>query len=738
MSSILIIGSYCTFTNELIHKFKKENWRIYTLTGSKQRMKPMHVFEQYHFPYDSDSIKEIISSCSPDTVLFTGAYDTLYQWEEDKEKEEALHYISGLSNLLMCSAMLGVKHFVYISSEHVYEDEYIVDIREDMPVSPHSFKGMTISQGENLAIHYDRTTRMEVTVARIAQMYGVPMNREDCTDIYSEMCVKALVTGRLKVNAKKVLSALYVKDAVEALYLLLKAPERKHTIYQVSSMEEVTEDTVARLIQENYSHPIEIVDQTIGLRHRVILSNERFCEEFSFQVKNSYQDTIPQIISYINGHKNLFLYEDERQERIKAGHRFLRFIGKAFPFLESIAFFIPFFMLNNRAVGSAYFSGINFYLLYVLLFAVIHGRQQAIFSSLLSVAGYCFRQLYTSSGFSLLININTYIWIAQLFIVGLTVGHLKDSFREMERDKNEKIDFLSERLNDIAVINHSNTKIKNYYAEKLISSAEGIGRIYEITSRLEKADSGEVLFAALDTISEIMNIKDVSIYLTSDREYCRLASASSERSRCLGKSIRMKSYKMIFDVLASKQVYINRSLESDLPMMASALFDENDKMRIVIFLWDIPYEQMTLYQANLLTVVGALVYSAVVKDANYIDALAYRRFLPDTTILIKDSFRRVVDIYQNATNKGYAESCICFVESEGLSPKELHDRIRPILRETDYVGMIQEDRLAVLLTNTNEEESVFVRKRLEERNIKTSIGKLSVKEGKKEMDGIGA
>ncbi len=724
MSSILIIGSYCTFTNELIHKFNKENWRIYMLTNSKKRMKPMHVFEQYQFRYDSESIKEIISSCNPDVVLYTGAYDTLNQWEEDKAKEESLHYITGLSNLLMCSAMLGVKHFVYVSSDKVYEDEYIVDIKENMPVSPYSFEGMTISQGENLAMHYDQTTRMEVTVARIAQMYGLPMDREDCTDIFSEMCVKALVTGRLKVNAKKVLSALYVKDAIEALYLLVKAPERKHSIYHISSMEEVTEDAVAQLIQESYTHPIEIVDQTIGLKHRVVLSNARFCEEFPFKVKNSYQDTIPQMISYINSHKNLFLYEDEKQERIRSGYRVLRLFWKAVPFLESIAFFIPVFMLNNRAVGSTYFSGINFYLLYVLLFAVIHGRQQAIFSSLLSVAGYCFRQLYTSSGFYLLININTYIWIAQLFVVGLTVGHLKDTFREMETDKNEKIDFLSERMNDIAVINHSNTKIKNYYAEKLISTTESIGRIYEITSKLEKADSGEVLFAALDILSEIMEVKDVSIYLVSDVEHCRLASASSECSRSLGKSIRMKNYRMIFDILASKQVYINRSLESNLPMMASALFDENNNMRIIIFLWDIPYEQMTLYQANLLTVVGALVYSAVVKDANYLEALAYRRILPDTTILREAEFGRMVDIYKNAERKGYAEASMFFVSSDNLSRKELNDKIRQVLRDTDYIGAIQGDCLAVLLTNTNEQEAISVRRRLEEMNIKTSLGSL--------------
>ena len=83
-------------------------------------------------------------------------------------------------------------------------------------------------------------------------------------------------------------------------------------------------------------------------------------------------------------------------------------------------------------------------------------------------------------------------------------------------------------------------------------------------------------------------------------------------------------------------------------MMASALFDEKGNMRSVIFLWEIPYEQMTLYQANLLTIVGALVYSVVVRDADYLDALAYRRYISDTAILQESAYHEMLEIYKQA------------------------------------------------------------------------------------------
>ena len=83
-------------------------------------------------------------------------------------------------------------------------------------------------------------------------------------------------------------------------------------------------------------------------------------------------------------------------------------------------------MLNNRAVSSAYYNKLDFYLLYVLLFAIVYGQQQAIFSALLAVVGYCFRQMYDRSGFEVLMDYGTYVWMAQLFILGMVVGYMRD------------------------------------------------------------------------------------------------------------------------------------------------------------------------------------------------------------------------------------------------------------------------------------------------------------------------
>ena len=102
---VFIVGKYNTFTNALIQKLHKENDKVYVLTGENYHGdKPHAVFEQYAFPYSSDSIVEILDSVQPDVILFTGAYDTNFQWRNIRN--ESMHYLSGLINIILSAASI--------------------------------------------------------------------------------------------------------------------------------------------------------------------------------------------------------------------------------------------------------------------------------------------------------------------------------------------------------------------------------------------------------------------------------------------------------------------------------------------------------------------------------------------------------------------------------------------------------------------------------------------------------
>lgn len=80
----------------LINKFNKDGHRVYLLTGNRNvRTSYQKVFEKYNFKYDSDSIREIFASTNPDVVIFTGAQDTHYRWEN--ARKEAVQFSTDLT-----------------------------------------------------------------------------------------------------------------------------------------------------------------------------------------------------------------------------------------------------------------------------------------------------------------------------------------------------------------------------------------------------------------------------------------------------------------------------------------------------------------------------------------------------------------------------------------------------------------------------------------------------------------
>lgn len=67
---VFIIGGCNTVVNALLQKFNKEGLKLYVLTGSHQyHNKYKHVYEQYHFSYENNCIKEVFESVHPDVTI---------------------------------------------------------------------------------------------------------------------------------------------------------------------------------------------------------------------------------------------------------------------------------------------------------------------------------------------------------------------------------------------------------------------------------------------------------------------------------------------------------------------------------------------------------------------------------------------------------------------------------------------------------------------------------------------
>ncbi len=728
--NVLIVGGYNVFVSQLIEKFNKEGWEVYLMTGSKNptRRHP-YVFEQYDFRYDTDSIKEIMDSASPDLVVFTGAYDE--NLNSGKTRRESMYYMSSLINILMASQMLRIPRFVYISSHEVHEESFSGLITEEMKASPVSTKGMLVAQGEDLVVRYGETTPMDTLVLRLDHMYWIPKNRNEVGEIHGEMCLRALRDRKVPASEKHIFSAVYISDAIFAVYEIATRQEHQHRIYQITTSEEENEIQAARVIQEASERSVTIQDNTVGLTRRNVMSSLRVRKEFGISARFHYEDRVRRMMEYMDKNRNDFLSREEREGSWlqRMFRRFEKTIFALIPFAENFAVFAAVFLINNRTADSAYFRRVDIFLLYVVLFAVFYGKRQAIVAAFFSSIGFIFRQSYYRTAIEVLVDYNIYIWMAQLFIVGMAVGHLRDMIRIITDDKDEEIAFLSGQLDDIYDINSSNLKVKNILEDHIISYDDSLGVLQNLTEGLERLSPGETLYHAADVLCRVLGTDGVSIYKISNSDYCRLLAATNAAARQLGKSLKYSANRDLMESIERNEVYVNRSLEEGMPSMAYGL-RHGETLEYILLVWELPFEKISLHQMNLLKVVGYMIQNAITRAAGYLDAVGDRRYLPETSILNAEAFAKERETSMEISKRDYADNALIRVESAGKADSLMENEQELLrynalllknLRETDRFGVGEDGYLYILLSNSNAQEADIVIRRFAAQGVVCSL-----------------
>lgn len=704
--NVLLIGGPGTFTDNLIIKLEKEGHRVFLLTGSKYTKGAYHrVFEQYHFAYDSGCLPEVFESVNPELTIYMGAYDTNLSWEE--EKADAVRYLAGVTNILMGYAVRGGGRFLYLSSDSVYGADYDRDITEEEPVSPAGVRGMTLAQAEELCGSYHRDMGKDIIVLRLDHLYSIPENRAQVRDVCSRMCLQALEKNEIEASRGLVFSLLYETDAVEFIYRMAVAKKHNHTLYHIASPECLTQYELAEQIRDACGGEAQL--QETHVQERRVLSGKLFESE----IGNPFFCDTAAIVKKIADkmQKNRYAFLTGKEEKLPLRQRFLEKLGwlarAMVPVLENLAVFGLVFWLSGRAADSAYFANLDFYLLYVLLFAIVYGQQQATFSSVLSAAGYCLTQAQGRSGFEVILDAKTYVWIAQLFILGLTVGYMRDYITKLKRESREENEFLRRQLADIQDINTSNVRVKDALETQIVNQSDSVGKIYSITSALEQYSPEEVLFYAVEVLGKLIKSKDVAIYTVSNDSYARLFSSTSKKARMLGNSIQYTRMGELYDTLKEGKVYINRKMDERYPLMANAIY-EKDAMQMIIMVWGLSWERMTLGQANQLVVISSLIQNAVLRAKRYLSVLENQRYVEGTRILETQAFAALAGVYLKARDKELTECTLLWVETGERETLAAAKLLAEKLRQTDYLGILQDGRVYVLLANTNREDAQYV------------------------------
>lgn len=625
------------------------------------------------------------------------------------EHKESVNYISGLTNVVAAAKYSGVRKFVYISSIDVCEGNIDEVVEENTFVKPVTSRMKTYLQGEQLCEFYREDGVFEVNVIRIPTVIGTFGEYFVKGNVVEKMVSLGLKTREVVVNPNKLHYLIELNDAIEACYdIAFKIEGSQPLPYHVPGMK-YNERQIADIVNEEMGHKLNIQEKPVELSCKITYGKSRL-EKQGFVLRRNLEDVIGEICNTIRENDILEIKKKRRNANTS------KFI---FALIENVVIFGIAYLLtmltNNNWIGNV----VDFYLLYVILMAVIHGTTQTLIAAILSIIGEFSFMLSKEGIGGILGNYGPYVWVLQLLIAGMLVAYMRDKFKINLKDTQEDNRYLKIELDEIKEINDSNVYIKEIYEKRLVNYKNSMSRLYEVTSALDYLEPQKVIFQATDVISRLMESADVAIYIGSGTsKYYRLAAATSPQAKVLGKSYALEEGTQMLDSLMGKEIFRNKNILDSLPIMAGATYSEN-KITAIIMVWTDSLEATTIYQSNLLAILCRLIEKSILRAYDFIEALQNESYFADTNIMKEDAFEKRLSIYKEGKERGLLDYSILILQLSANKNKEL-EIAGSLIRDTDYVGLVG-DSAKILLANTNPDEAGFVVKRFAEKGLKVDL-----------------
>ena len=716
--NILLIGGNNSFSRRLIMNLNKEGHRISVITGSYySNQKYERVFEHYHFPYTNNQLVEVFESVSPDVTIFTGAYDSNFKWIN--AQKDSVDFISSVMNILNAFSMLQKGRFVFISSDAVFGYAHAGLFSENDVTNALDLRGMTLIEAENLCEKFRQSQQADIITLRLGGYFHMPASLEEAQDDVSRVCLNALrrSDAPLETNWQRML--IHESDACFFITKVALSERHAYPLYHISSGVTITDQELNGWIQDEIEKigwrgnpEAEKAEKAFSSKDKekpasqevhALLNVNRFKKEFGITRLVDLESSVRETVRHMVRHRDIFLAQEDRKtlRRKELKERASRFFRAAVPFLENAACFVLLYFIHPYIAESSFFSQIDIYLLYVLLFALTHGQVQATVSAFLAILGLLLPQILTRQGAHIFLDYSTYVWMAQLFIVGLSVGYLKDRLNDQKEEALNDQEYLTNQIQDIREINSSNSREKDALELQLINHEESIGKIYQITSNIDSFHSVDVLFKATEAIRTIMGSNDIAIYIVPNNvRFARLFTATSELARQLGNSFEYAKEEEMYESFQKLQTYVNRKWNRKYPAMAYAVY-EGESIRFIVMVWTLPIEKMTMGQANLLTVACRLTQDSVLRARHYYQAVRHEQTYEDTTVLLREPFRRLVDIFDQAAEKKLTEFlALRFDNIPEKDKKEEALRLAKVVRQNDQLGLGKNGHIYAVISNT--------------------------------------
>ena len=382
---------------------------------------------------------------------------------------------------------------------------------------------------------------------------------------------------------------------------------------------------------------------------------------------------------------------------------------------QNLLLFAAALLVSSLTAGWSDLRYVDVRLLYVIVVAITFGMRQGLLATALAILSYLVTLVRSQIDISyVLYSVESWIPFIVYGVAGAFGGYWSDrkndeydGLQNEYREQGERYAFLKELYRDVV-------EVKNNLQKQIVISRDSLGHLYAITRELGSLSPRAVCLRTIRVMEEVMECRGAALYILSRKGdgFCRLVACSAPLSARLAASLDLRDYPKLREAVEGKRLYVNTELDQDYPAFAMPILDGEEAVALAV-LYELAPDRYTSYYRNLFETLVRMIQDNLSRAFRHQRENWDKIYLPGTAILSPEgfeaeweSFRRAREEYNNPFSAARITASAALPE-----PRELYQRLAPLLRGTDLLGVRADGSLWVIFVYANRDSRPILERR---------------------------
>ena len=689
LARVLLIGNTEYLTEEFVQTtFPQSKVMVVgnTELGSSDRIKLFRVRKP--------SVKAILETYEFDLIVFFSVGLKFHSTDQNDAEE--------LREVLQFSAEMqkGIK-ILYLSPL-------------DSSFNEHTDKAIMASANEKLCEFYAKRYSLDIKTVQIPYLYSAVYKNDFLYGVFEK--IHSGKTVRIPESPTSRMHFLSLADLSNLLARIVDNRKSGSGILSVGDEFHLTfSDFAKRLKKITANVKTEFTEShTSGI---IKTTNTVLRNEYGWFAKISIlEDIEEQYELYLTTKKDKAETFFDRVKKWLSKHSFAIKIIELF-----LLFFLSelFIHLTDSAV---IFSIVDFRTIFIVIMATLYGLSFGIAASALASVSYFIAKVMAGTD-PLTIFYEPTNWLAFVFffLVGGLCGYVNLKKEEHGKHIEEQNKLLENKLIFTGEIYEDTLREKKDLKKQIISSKDSFGKIFDITRKLNTVAPQQLYLRTIETFEDILENKSIAVYsVNSKNAFGRLEVASRDLLDVAARSVSLETYAPVIEKLRGGGIWKNTELKSEYPMYAAGVY-RGDELVLMIFLWHADMGQRSLYYVNLFKILRDLVQMSLLRAYDYGNALIEKQYISGTHIMNAEYFEECVQNFAVLAEKKVSTYVMLEFSLNGHTLKEADDMLTGKIRLNDILGITNDGRLRLILSQATEKDIEFILPRFEGLDITVTV-----------------